>query len=173
MDIKWIRAWYVKRMCHLLMAFVLTAGLVIAAGAFSAQEVHALQDWLPGNGSPDDPYRISSYADLKMFSEMVKAGFHISYFELTNDIHCDDLADWEPIGSSTAAFNGHFDRNGYVIRGLSNENREGAAESDYQGLFGYVKEEGIIKNVGLGGGKIIGNSKVGSLVGYNYGTIEN
>ena len=40
-------------------------------------------------------------------------------------------------------------------------------------MFGYIAADGEVKYVGLEGGKIIGNSKVGALAGINYGTIEN
>ena len=170
MDIKLTRAWYVKRMCHLLMAVVLTAGLLIAAGALNTQEVHAA---LSGNGTSENPYKISSYADLKEYSGMVNVGgIHAGYAELANDIQCGDYADWEPIGNEASPFQYHFDGKGYVIRGLSNEKRRGAAGSEYQGLFGRIIN-GEVKNVGLEGGKIIGEDRIGGIAGSNFGTIEN
>jgi len=70
-------------------------------------------------------------------------------------------AGFDPIGDGTSNFTGAFDGLGHVITGLT-INRP---SEDNVGLFGAVS--GVtISNIGLTGGSVIGNSLVGSLVGY-------
>ncbi|MBM7131386.1 MBG domain-containing protein [Dyella mobilis] len=65
-------------------------------------------------------------------------------------------------------FAGTFDGLGHTISGLT-INLPG---SDNVGLFGYTSTTATIRNVGLVGISIEGESDVGGLVGYNYGTIS-
>ena len=75
---------------------------------------------------------------------------------------------WKPIGSSGARFTGTFDGNGYLVEDL-HINRPG--ESDV-GLFGYVGEGGIVKNIGVDA-VVVGGQNVGALVGSNWrGTVR-
>ncbi|MFP4452602.1 MAG: filamentous hemagglutinin N-terminal domain-containing protein, partial [Desulfobacterales bacterium] len=67
-----------------------------------------------------------------------------------------------PLGGDNK-FTGTFDGLGHTISDLIIE-RPG---SDYQGLFGYT-EGATIRNVGLEGGSVTGDSYVGGLVGHNY-----
>jgi filamentous hemagglutinin family protein len=71
-----------------------------------------------------------------------------------------------PVGTLATPFTGIFDGLGHTITGLS-INRP---LTDYVGLFGY--KTGVVRNVGLVGGYITGQSYVGSLVGRNTGSIS-
>ena len=77
----------------------------------------------------------------------------------------------QPIGSTAVndAFVGSFDGQGYEICDLFID-RPG--ESDV-GLFGVVEAGGVIENVGVVNGNVTGYGAVGSLVGYNRGTVRN
>ncbi len=80
----------------------------------------------------------------------------------------EDELGFGPIGQLDP-FTGTFDGNEFVIRNL-NINRG----ADYVGLFAKVSgdsgaEEGVIKNIGLEGGSVVGRSYVGSLVGSTEG----
>ncbi len=97
-------------------------------------------------------------------------------YVLGNDIDCSATASWnsgagfEPVGStSTAVFAGNFDGQGYEISGLT-INRPSAISV---GLFGATSHETQISSVNLLGGRVIGFEYVGSLVGFNQGTISN
>lgn len=114
------------------------------------------------------------------------------YYILANDIDLTEYLSkdgkgynegkgWQPIGTyndvtdGTAlyyAFSGTFDGNGYVIRGFK-YNRSDI--SGYNcGLFGYVTNLAVIKNVGIQGtGVSLGRSYIGGFVGVNAGTITN
>lgn len=79
---------------------------------------------------------------------------------------------WRPIGTRDYPFRGTFKGNGHIISGLG-----AIAGTDGVGLFGYVGEEGVIEEVGIGTGhiKTMKNDEcqyVGALVGRNNGTIR-
>lgn len=79
---------------------------------------------------------------------------------------------WRPIGTRDYPFRGTFQGNGHIISGLG-----AIAGTDGVGLFGYVGEEGVIEEVGIGTGhiKTMKNDEcqyVGALVGRNNGTIR-
>ena len=108
------------------------------------------------------------------------------YFALGANIDASATASWGdsafgssngsgfvPIGHSFNAndlqmFTGTFDGLGHTISGLT-INRPG---SNNVGLFGYTYTTTTIRNIGLVGVSIEGQSSVGGLVGYNYGTIS-
>ncbi|HEY9033773.1 MAG TPA: GLUG motif-containing protein, partial [Pseudomonadales bacterium] len=78
-------------------------------------------------------------------------------------------AGFVPIGDSTTAFTGSFEGLNHIISNLT-INRP--AES-YVGLFGCVNG-GSLRNIGLAGGNVSGNSIVGALVGISFsGAINN
>jgi hypothetical protein len=78
---------------------------------------------------------------------------------------------WQPIRSIAVndAFVGSFGGQGYEICDLFINRPD---ESDV-GLFGAVEAGGVIENVGVVNGNISGYEAVGSLVGYNRGTVKN
>ncbi len=81
---------------------------------------------------------------------------------------------WEPIGDNLNEFTGSFDGQGHTISSLF-INRPNMTNV---GLFGKVgvsgEETGAeVENVGLENVEVIGNERVGGLVGHNFGTISN
>jgi hypothetical protein len=80
---------------------------------------------------------------------------------------------WEPIGQNGGEplfpFKGTFDGQGYEIYDLFINRPEGGAV----GLFGYVGEGAIIKDVGVANFNVNGDSSVGGLAGENIGTVSN
>lgn len=118
----------------LVLALCLTcvpSALAVGDGRFSE-----------GNGTPDDPYRISTAQDLFALADAVnKKGmsYEDQYFRLTNDIDLETDANhpWTPIGNNVSTegrqFLGSFDGGGYTVRGLYVEGTYG-----YAGLFGVV-----------------------------------
>ena len=89
-------------------------------------------------------------------------------YELTADI---DLAgiSWQPVGTFNKRFNGVFKGNGHTISNLTIK----AGNTNQVGLFGAIGKHGRIENLGLVNVDIIGQSNVGTVVGYNFGTIIN
>lgn len=116
------------------------------------------------------------------------------YYILLNDIDLSDYLSinglgyndgkgWNPIGvyhdvaDGTAlldTFQGTFNGNGYTISGLYINRSDELAYN--AGLFGYVSNMGVIKNLGVKGVEGTTNnvrSYSGGLVGFNAGTISN
>jgi hypothetical protein len=88
----------------------------------------------------------------------------LGYKELASPI-ANEGKGWESI----EGFYGTFDGQGYEIYDLSSSC---PGESDV-GLFGVVETGGVIENVGMVNGNITGYEAVGSLAGYNRGTVRN
>ena len=127
-------------------------------------------DWT-GNGTADDPYQISNYAELKQFANIVNVTGGEAYAKLVADIVCkngpDDMeyaTDWVPIGNASQPYTGTFDGKGYTITGLSTPTSN---SSDYVGLFGYLGSGGVVKDIILEDATITGNNHVGVIAGYN------
>ncbi|MHB8370689.1 MAG: two-partner secretion domain-containing protein, partial [Leptospirales bacterium] len=76
---------------------------------------------------------------------------------------------WNPLGtSSSAAFTGTFNGNGYTVSGYTI-----TANSNGTGFIGYLGSGGIVKNLGVSGTVNGGSySYVGGVVGDNFGTVE-
>ncbi|MFP4173880.1 MAG: GLUG motif-containing protein [Candidatus Hydrogenedentota bacterium] len=88
-------------------------------------------------------------------------------YVLTSNINASGLDNFEPIGDSSKPFTGVFDGNEYVITGLTIDR----PETNFAGLFGYVGNEGEIRNVTLEECDVMGGRAVGGLVGKNQGTV--
>ena len=76
---------------------------------------------------------------------------------------------WQPIGAWSEPFTGNFNGQYYEISDLF-VNRPFESEV---GLFNCVGDEGLIENTGVVNLTVTGNNYVGSLVGYNGGTVSN
>jgi len=73
-----------------------------------------------------------------------------------------DSEGFAPVGGSTVPFSGTFDGQGRIIVNLA-INRPSAGNV---GLFGVASASSSIKNLGLTGGTVSGNTNVGGLAGY-------
>ena len=81
---------------------------------------------------------------------------------------------WEPIGTfitnvGSVGFWGTFDGQGYEIRDVY-INRP---DEDFVGLFGFVEESGVVKDIGVMNVTATGNNCVGGLAGDVHGTLHN
>jgi hypothetical protein len=131
-----------------------------------------------GTGTPDDPYRIATKADLLAIAANIKC--YGKCFILTADIDMEgqvfttaiiapDTDNSDGYFGGTA-FTGVFDGNGhkiinFIIDGGSN---------NFLGLFGQIGYGGSVKNLGIENFAVSGSENVGGLVGYNdYGSINN
>ena len=120
---------------------------------------------LEGSGTADDPYLISSVADMKTFRDAVNGGQNEICAKLTKDILGD--TEWkdasEAIGTETYNYNGCFDGNGHHMYFSMNTNNEKF------GLFGYIGQSGIVQNLAVRMDSIAGES--GAIAYSNAGTI--
>lgn len=107
----------------------------------------------------------------------------------------EEAEQWTRIGSNEVPYTGTFDGSGFTISGLYIN-----TDSDYQGLFGWIQDGAVIKNLGVtdsfvngndfaGGvvgfadecyivncyhdGVVRGNNEIGGIMGYNFGKVEN
>lgn len=143
-----------------------------------------------GDGSVDNPYKISNGSQLAYLREQVNGGntFSEKHFILTNDIRLNDVTNfenwetkrpsrqWSSIGSQKKYFKGKIDGKGYTVYGIYKNS-----------LFGY--SNGIITNLNIDKSYITEGCLVesidpfvhteekdyyaGGIVGYNNGTIIN
>jgi len=95
-------------------------------------------------------------------------------YTIANDIDASETMDWndgagfEPLGTWDEGFTGTLDGNGHTITGLY-INR---SETIDVGLFGFIEEGAVVKNVGLVNSNVTGQWAVGGLVGTNSGTVD-
>ena len=138
-----------------------------------------------GNGSVENPYKISTAAELAWFRDYVNGTIvdedeadgttHPSASAtLTEDIDLSEFChaaddtknpeevSWIPIGNYDNQYQGTFDGNGNTIRNLYIN-----ATSDYTGFFGEAHEGGCIKNITFDNAKVksTGDYSTGILVG--------
>ena len=154
-----------KRILAWVLALVMIVGLLPTI---------TLAADLSGSGTKDAPYLIATADDLVTFRTAVNtkanSGTNKFYAKLTANIDLSEQDNWTPIGlSSSKVFAGEFDGNGHTISGLTIK----AATTQYQGLFGYVKN-GTIKDLTVGGSVKTSSNNAAGIVGYGYPvTIEN
>lgn len=148
----------------------------IATGDLWENWLGAELSW-EGEGTRENPYKITGMAELMGLSEAVAQGqsFAGRYFELQSDIDMGDLGfndgSWNPIGwyNNTAdldgmphPFCGSFDGGGHTIFGLNFHKTD--YDYSYLGLFGYLKNA-TVKNLHIEAGELSGADKVGILAG--------
>lgn len=113
--------------------------------------------WLSGDGTSDDPYRLSTAREL---AAMVYYNGG-RYFDLEVDIDLSGILWSVPV---VAEFNGHLDGCGHGVRGFC---QEGSC-----GLFDTIEEGSTVTNLHLEETEIrAGEGPVGSLAGENHGCI--
>ena len=125
-----------------------------------------------GNGSADNPYKISTAAELAWFRDQVNSGNNRISATLTEDIdlaefchakdgtqYTDELS-WAPIGNSTYQYLGTFDGKGKTISNLYIN-----ATSNYTGFFGYA-DASCIKNITFDNAKVKSTTNTGILAGH-------
>ena len=134
-----------------------------------------------GNGSVDNPYEISTAAELAWFRDYVNNESQYASATLTEDIdlsefcHAADAAtntkelSWDPIGNGKM-YCGTFDGNGKTIRNLYIN-----TTYIFRGFFGYANG-GSIKNITFDNAKVKNTNKFGTGIltgGFEKCTIEN
>ena len=104
-----------------------------------------------GDGTEQNPYRISNAAELAYLAKIVNtqsSAPEYKYYALTDNINL-GYSEWTPIGiydNTNQYFCGSLDGNGYTISDLY---ISGVA-TPYIGLFGYAKNS-VFKNITLAG----------------------
>ena len=144
--------------------------IVVLLLSFSIFHGSVQAQYSGGTGSPEDPYLISTLADMNQIGQNYTDWDKC--FKLTADINLSAYTGTQfgCIGTdNTHAFSGVFDGNGHTISGFTYT----AENSYYIGVFGFISDAGRVENISLVDVNVIGLSCVGGLVGYNNGTISN
>ena len=153
-------------------------GNTFAMPAANATVSVALHNW-PGSGAENDPFIISTTAELDLLAQNVNSGnsYVGMYFKLGADIAYDpNVLDANGENYTTIGiynqhiFVGSFDGDGHTISGIRSS----------QGLFAVIRNydecyfDENVKNVTLADAVITGNDYIGGIVGVNiYGHIVN
>ncbi|MCU4975406.1 hypothetical protein OB955_22190 [Halobacteria archaeon AArc-m2/3/4] len=156
---------------------VVGAGTVSATGSVGAstdapdpEDYETLLDDMDGTGSADDPYVLTTVAELQAVD-----GDRSAHYELGADIDASETENWndgagfEPLGDGSLtdemdygnAFGGTFDGNGYEIRELCVDR----PERNRIGLFELFPGSATVENVTLVEIDVTGAATVGGLVG--------
>ena len=133
---------------------------------------------ISGTGTPGDPYRIATQADLLTMA--ADTSYYSNCFILTADINMGGQVFTTAIiaaGTSSTngsfqgtAFTGTFDGNGHKITNFTIN----GGSNCYLGLFGYINSGGSVKNLGLEKFTVSGDILyVGGLAGGNHGSVSN
>lgn len=161
------KAWSMK----MRLALLALAALVWIAVPVSARAETDVWDgtiasgFAGGTGTENDPYQISTAAQLAYLAQQVNNGtdYQWKHFLLVSDL---DLSsnEWTPIGTHGKSFWGGFDGGGHTITGMTI-----TGDRDYVGLFGechnFTAPSSYIKRVTVKGAKISGYSFVGAIAG--------
>ena len=124
-------------------------------------EIQGIHDWYDLDAIRDN---LSGHYALMNDFDSTTPG----YKELVS-LTADEGKAWQPIGSTTKPFTGHFDGQEYEICNLF-INRP---EEDNVGLFGSIDEGGFVGNIGVMNASVLGHDNAGTLVGDNYGIVMN
>lgn len=118
----------------------------------------------------------NSYTVINSLTALQNMNSNLSgYYALGSNIDASATSAWNsgagfvPVGSDITPFTGKFDGLNHTISNIFIYR----PAQWFQGLFGYVSNTGVIKNVGVQGGSVRGYVSVGPLVGRSYGTITN
>lgn len=101
-----------------------------------------------GDGTENNPYLISSLADLNSLADAVNSGspYEGGYFKLTADIGSEDGDKFtKVIGTNGTPFSGNFDGDGHTVwLNISVKNVLAKAEKDYYtAMFGYLSSANV------------------------------
>ena len=137
-----------------------------------------------GTGEETDPYIIENAEQLAYLAEQVNNGetYEGKYFKIVNSINLGGM-EWTPIGGNKVdeetfedinwetdkQFKGILDGQGNIIANLR-INKQNSGEI---GLIGALGETGVVRNIKISSGNIVGLRWVGAIAGVSKGTIEN
>ena len=153
-----------KRILSCLMALALCLSLMPTA--VLADEMETMPAYSGGSGTEDDPWLISSAADLQLLANTINNGnaagfdadctdngdgipgnYHGYYFRQTKDLDLSSIESWDPIGySGSCYFAGHYDGGGYTISNATSTGKKDTDGFATAGIFGWVAF-GSVKNL--------------------------
>ena len=153
-----------KQILSCLMALALCLSLMPTA--VLADEMKTMTAYSGGNGTEDDPWLISSVADLQLLANTINDGkaagfdadctdtgngipgnYHGYYFRQTTDLDLKGIENWDPIGYSGGCyFAGHYDGDGHTISNAKSTGKNDDEGFATAGIFGWLAF-GSVKNL--------------------------
>ena len=141
------------------MKFIIVFFLLLLTVTMNAQ-------FSGGDGTPEEPYQITTAAQLNSVRNYNADAYSETYFLMMNDIDLSGYSPWSPMCSW---FRGHFDGGEHTITGLNTD----LSNTDRVGLFEYM-DNGEIKNLTIESATVTGREYVGIICGYVFlGNISN
>ncbi len=124
-----------------------------------------------GEGTEDKPYIIKTAQQLANLAYWVNSGNATAgtYYQLGANIDLGLYQEWTPIGTREHKFAGIFDGNNYnnyKVSNLAIGSESAPAQNSSKGLFGYVGQNGVVKNLTVSGAVYTGFSGAGGIAGY-------
>ena len=161
------KAWSVKmRLALLALAALVWIAVPVSARAEGDSWVEcAATSFAGGTGEENDPYQISTAAQLAYLAQQVNNGtdYERVHFLLVSDLDLNGK-EWTPIGTGGKSFWGGFDGGGHTITGMTI-----TGNRDYVGLFGechnFTAASSYIKSVTVKQANISGRNFVGAIAG--------
>lgn len=201
-----MRKTMLKALCLITAALMLAAVIPFTAFAKTAPVARDIWDgsvaegFAGGSGTAEDPYLISSGAELAYLAEQVNAGegYDGCFFEMTQDICLNDTEGWEdwsaenapanmwiPVGGTSVyneagfpipcQFCGSFNGNGYTVSGAYFYTNRDLHTHPVGGVFGRVRGE--VTDLNVRDSKFIdedSGTPLGAVVAYAMsGTVRN
>lgn len=162
------KAWSMKmRLALLALAALVWIAVPVSARAEGDSWVEcAATSFAGGTGEENDPYQISTAAQLAYLAQQVNNGtnYRGKHFLLVSDLDL-SVKEWTPIGTYSNSFWGGFDGGGRTITGMTITGKE----NKYVGLFGacynFTAPSSYIKSVTVKRANISGHSFVGAIAG--------
>lgn len=150
--------------------FQITVGVALLLQSFS---LGASAEFAGGTGEPNDPYQISTAAQLLSIGAdpvlLSKSFILLNDINLPLSISGNNVLTQAPIGDGWEfPFVGTFDGNAHAVRSLVIISSQG----DDLGLFSQIGEGAVVRNLGVELARISGghrSSNIGGLVGRNNG----
>ena len=153
-----------KKVLSILLALALCLSLLPTAAL--AEDATAMPKYNGGSGTEDDPWLISSVADLQLLANTINNGdaaafdadctdtgdgipgnYHGYYFKQTTDLDLSDIMNWDPIGySGSFYFAGNYDGGGHTISNAKSTGKNDVEGYATAGIFGWVAF-GSVKNL--------------------------
>jgi len=126
-----------------------------------------------GSGTLSDPYIVYDVDTLSYVGKSPAGAYSDwgldKHYKQMENIDLASVANWTPIGTTSAPFTGNYDGNGHTISKLTITSATAAGV----GLFCYIGSSAIVKNVGIVSCNInVAFTVVGGLAGRNDGTVE-
>lgn len=149
--------------------FIYVRSLILSSGTFSSSTSCYLKYdiYSNGDGSESNPYIISTPNQFINIKYGMDEGI---YYKLISDL---DFSNSETqlsvIGDEDNKFNANLDGNNKTILNVNFSSNN----SEYVGLFSYVGNTGVVKNLNVKNAQVSLGYYLGIIAGYNQGIIKN